>query len=284
MVRDVEAYPNGALKEGLRRQGFRLVISVPLVARDATLDVLNLATRNPRPVSAEERALLASVGRQAGMAVENARLYEQAEAAAAAAERNRLARELHDAVSQTLFSASMIADVLPRLWEKHPQEAERRLADLRRLTRGAMAEMRTLLWELRPAAFVEADLDELLGQLSRAIAGRAQLEVVLDVEPRVEVSPEAKVALYRIAQEALNNVVRHAQADEVVLSLRRRGGGIELSVRDDGRGFSRRDIPAGHLGLSTMRERAKGIGAELTMESEPGKGTVMTVLWRSEDG
>ncbi len=284
VLREVEEYPRGALKDGLRQQGFRLVISVPLVARDATLGVLNLATREPRLISSDERALLASVGRQAGMAVENARLYEQAEAAAATAERNRLARELHDAVSQTLFSASMIADVLPRLWEKHPEEAERRLADLQRLTRGAMAEMRTLLWELRPAAFLEADLDELLGQLSRAIAGRAQLEVILDVEPRMEVPPEAKEALYRIAQEALNNVVRHAQADEVMLSLRRRGGGIELSVRDDGQGFSRRDIPAGHLGLSTMRERAKGIGAAFRVESEPGKGTAMTVFWRGGDG
>jgi nitrate/nitrite-specific signal transduction histidine kinase len=284
VLREVDDYPDGALRDGLRGQGFRSVVSVPLVARDATVGVLNLATREARTLSPEERALLASVGRQAGMAVENARLYEHAEAAAAAAERNRLARELHDAVSQTLFSASMIADVLPRLWEKHPEEAERRLADLRRLTRGAMAEMRTLLWELRPSALMEADLDELLGQLSKAIAGRAQLEVLVKVDPGPAVPPEVKVALYRIAQEALNNVVRHAGADEVVLSVRGDDEGIELSVRDDGRGFVWKDIPPGHLGLSTMRERAESIGAEITVESVPGKGTSIRVLWRGGDG
>ena len=283
VLRQVDDYPDGALKDGLRQQEFRSIVSVPLVARDSTLGVLNLATRDQRGISAEERTLLASVGRQAGMAVENARLYEEAEAAAAAAERNRLARELHDAVSQTLFSASMIADVLPRLWEKHPEEAERRLGDLRRLTRGATAEMRTLLWELRPAALLEADLDELLGQLSKAVAGRAQLDVVVDVDPRLVVPVDVKVTLYRIAQEALNNVVRHASAEEVVLSVHGEGREIELSVRDDGRGFAREDIPPGHLGLSTMRERAESLGARFAVKSEPGKGTAITVFWRDKD-
>jgi len=284
VVRSVDAYPEGALKAILRQEGLVSVISVPLVAKRETLGVLNLAARAPRSITADERSLLAAVGQQAGIAVENARLYEQAEAAAAAAERNRLARELHDAVSQTLFSASMIADVLPRLWERYPEEAERRLDDLRRLTRGAMAEMRTLLWELRPAALLETPLGELLGQLVKAVAGRADVEVVLDVERTVTPPPDVKMGLYRIAQEALNNVVKHAGASQVTVRVWRADGGIVLRIRDDGRGFRARDIPPGHLGLSTMRERAESVGAALTIGSDPDEGTEVSVVWRGGTG
>ncbi len=284
VVRAIDDYPDGLLKSLLREEGLQSVISVPLVARGEVLGVLNLAARTPRTITPEERSLLASVGQQAGVAVENARLYEHAEVAAAAAERNRLARELHDAVSQTLFSASMIADVLPRLWERDPEEGRRRLGDLRRLTRGAMAEMRTLLWELRPAALLETNLDELLGQLGKAVAGRAQLEVVLDVERMVSPPADVKVALYRIVQEALNNVVKHAEASRVVVSVHKGRSGAALCIRDDGRGFAPQDIPPGHLGLSTMRERAESVGAVLTIESDPGRGTKVDVVWKEEQG
>ena len=282
VVRSVDDYPDGPLKLHLREEGLRAVISVPLVAKGEILGVLNLAARTPRSMTAEERALLASVGHQAGMAVENARLYQQAEAAAAAAERNRLARELHDAVSQTLFSASLIADVLPRLWKRDPDEGRRRLADLQRLTRGAMAEMRTLLWELRPDALLDTHLDELLGQLAKAVAGRADVQVALDVEPMMAPPDGVKVALYRIAQEALNNVVKHAGAGRVLVSARAGEGGVVLGIRDDGRGFAPQDIPPGHLGLSTMAERAQSIGATLKVESDIGEGTEVTVVWRED--
>ena len=280
VVRELDDYPEGALRDALREEGLQSVISVPLMARGEALGVLNLATRTPRTMSSEERSLLASVGQQAGLAVENARLYEEAESAAAAAERSRLARELHDAVSQTLFSASMIADVLPRLWQRNPEEAERRLQDLRRLTRGAMAEMRTLLWELRPAALVETDLNELLGQLCAAVAGRAHVEVILETEPAGSLSDDVKVALYRITQEALNNVVKHAEASRVTVGLRSRDGDIELCIRDNGRGFGPEDVPPGHLGLRSIRERAESIGAKLDLNSRPGEGTVVIVLWK----
>jgi signal transduction histidine kinase len=280
VVRSVDDYPDGPLKALLREEGMRSVISVPLVAKDRILGVLNLAAREPRTITAEERSLLASVGQQAGMAVENARLYEQAEEAAAVAERNRLARELHDAVSQTLFSASMIADVLPRLWEKDPEEGQRRLGDLRRLTRGAMAEMRTLLWELRPSALLDTNLDQLLGQLVKAVAGRAEVGVILEVDRTISPPTDVKVALYRIAQEALNNVVKHAGASRVLVSAMPSDGGISLRIRDNGQGFSPQDVPRGHLGLSTMGERAESIEATLTVESDPGRGTEVAVIWK----
>jgi two-component system nitrate/nitrite sensor histidine kinase NarX len=283
VVRPVTDYPEGALKELLEDEGLRSVVSVPLVAKGETLGVLNLATRRTRAITPEERSLLASIGQQAGMAVDNARLYEDAEAAAAAAERNRLARELHDAVSQTLFSASMIADVLPRLWERDQDEARRRLDMLRRLTRGAMAEMRTLLLELRPAALVEAELDELLAQLGKAVEGRAQVDVQLKVERVSGLPDDVKVALYRIAQEGLNNVTKHASAGRIDLSLRVSREGVELRIRDDGRGFDPGDVPRDHFGLINMYERAESVGAELTLKSEIGRGTEISVVWREAD-
>lgn len=289
VARLVAHYPDGSLKELLQAEGWQSIVGVPLIAKGETLGVLNLASREERVLTAEERALLLAIGQQTGVAVVNARLYEQAEATAAAAERNRLARELHDAVSQTLFSASMIADVLPRLWKRDPGEAQRRLEMLSRLTRGAMAEMRTLLVELRPSALIESDLDKLLHQLCQVATGRTEVEVDFRMEAEIESAPppppEVKVALYRIAQEALNNVVKHAQASHAEVSLRMIATGVRLRVWDNGCGFDLEDVPQGRLGLGNMRERAEAIGAALEIKSHPGQGTQIVVSWRNgEEG
>ncbi len=293
VIRPVRAYPPGPLRRLLELEGITSVISVPLLARDELLGVLNLVSRTERTLTQEEQSLLASIGQQTGLALENARLYEEAERTAAATERNRLARELHDAVSQTLFTASLIADVLPQLWERDPKAARAQLDTLGRLTRGAMAEMRTLLLELRPAALLETDLSTLLDHLSRAVAGRADLEVDLMLAEVAPPPPEIKVALYRIAQEALNNVVKHARAERITVSLHehaaRRGAAhcgaapaLEIHICDDGRGFDPADVPPDHFGLMTMRERAEAIGARLTVESGLGQGTCVSVVWTGE--
>lgn len=282
-TRLVDAYPDGTLKGLLREEGLQMVVSVPLMAKDTVVGVLNLATRTPRAITPEERALLAAIGQQTGVAVENAHLYEQAETTAAEAERIRLARELHDAVSQTLFSASLIADVLPRLWARDPEEGQRRLEALRMLTRGAMAEMRTLLLELRPSALLKADIADLLRQLAEAVTGRAQIKIRMDVEPVPPLPAEVKIAFYRIAQEALNNVIKHAQANCVELEVKAEAGTIALRIRDDGRGFDQTDVPAGHFGLDNIRERAEGIGAEVIIDSGPEHGTQITVIWRQDE-
>jgi signal transduction histidine kinase len=219
------------------------------------------------------------------MAVENAQLYEQAEEAATAAERSRLARDLHDAVTQTLFSASLIADILPRLWEKNPEEARVRLEQVRQLTRGALAEMRTLLLELRPSVLEEASLDELLRQLADAIAGRTILQVDLHVDESCAIPVVVKEAFYRIAQEALNNVVKHADADSVTIGLRcstEDSSGdvqVEMWIADDGKGFDPAIIPPDHFGVGIMRERAEGVQAELALQSALGVGTKIQVVW-----
>ncbi|HLV45314.1 MAG TPA: sensor histidine kinase, partial [Aggregatilineales bacterium] len=215
------------------------------------------------------------------LAIENARLYEQAKEVAAAGERNRLARELHDAVTQTLFSTSLIAEVLPVLWERNRPEAEKRLQEIRQLTRGALAEMRTLLLELRPTSLVEVPLPDLLRQLTEALSARGRVDITLDVTV-VEPPPrDVKMALYRTTQEALNNVLKHAQATQVHVAGRCEAERVELSIRDDGRGFDFESIPPDHLGLSIMRERADAIGARLSIDSAVGEGTEVRVCWQA---
>ncbi|MGO8683254.1 MAG: PAS domain S-box protein [Thermoleophilia bacterium] len=162
--------------------GARSCLAVPLVIRQRAIGAITMLHTEPGYYTEHRAQLARAIADQAAVAVENARLYEQAQQTAALEERRRLARELHDAVTQTLFSASLIAEVLPRLWERDPQAGMRRLEDVRALTRGALAEMRTLLLELRPAAIVQADLGDLLRQLAEILAGRSRLSVNVTVD------------------------------------------------------------------------------------------------------
>jgi nitrate/nitrite-specific signal transduction histidine kinase len=262
-------------------EGIRSFMHVPIKIKDRIFGVFNFNYLTPHAFSDDERRLFIALAQRAAMAFENAQLYEQAQFAATIEERQRLARELHDAVTQTLFSSSLIADVLPRLWERNPEEGRRRLEELRQLTRGALAEMRTLLLELRPSALVEVELGDLLRQLSEAFTGRSRIPIELDIDEGVQIPPDVKVGLYRIAQEALNNIFKHAVASRVILILRSRPEEVELSIEDDGHGFDMSVVSADHLGLRIMHERSKEIGVELTVDSQPGAGTKVVALFKT---
>jgi signal transduction histidine kinase len=263
-------------------------LTVPLMAEGELYGGMTLYYKEPHAFSDEETELVVSFADQAALAVENARLRDEVERAAVTAERSRLARDLHDAVTQTLFSSSLIADVLPRIWEANPEEGRRRLAELRELTRGALAEMRTLLLELRPAALVDAELSDLLHQLADSITGRARVPVSVEIEGTAELSAceerelpvDVKVALYRIAQESLNNVAKHAGASQATVSLQFRPDHVNLHIWDDGSGFDLESLPPESLGLGIMRERAEAIGAELIIDSQLGRGTQIEVEWK----
>jgi signal transduction histidine kinase len=216
-------------------------------------------------------------GNQVALAIENAQLRDDAEQMAVIGERHRLARELHDAVTQTLFSASLIADVLPRIWERNSEMGQAKLAELRELTRGALAEMRTLLLELRPATLTESRLDELLHQLAAAVIGRSRLQVDVEVEGKRPLPPEMQIALYRITQEALNNIIKHAGATQATINLRFLPDCVTLVVADNGRGFDPNTVSAHSLGLGIMRERAAKINAHLDIKSVIGEGTTISV-------
>ncbi|MCB8983431.1 MAG: GAF domain-containing protein [Ardenticatenaceae bacterium] len=258
---------------------------LPLKIQKRKLGVLVIIGARGSNFTAEQLELFKSIAGQLSIAIEHAYLIEKTEDMAIAAERNRLARELHDAVTQTLFSASLIADVLPRIWERDMDQGRARLEELRELTRGALAEMRTLLLELRPATLTETSLAELLRQLVQAFGGRARLPIELIIEEErpfrpgsaQALPPEIQVALYRIVQEALNNITKHAGASQATLTLRFEAQAVVLSIQDNGRGFAVADKPTHSLGLSIMRERAQKIGADLTIESQIGTGTTITV-------
>ena len=206
-------------------------------------------------------------------------LAQKAAEEAVAAERTRLARDLHDAVTQTLFSSSLIADVLPQLWQTNPPEALRSTEELRQMTRGALAEMRALLLELRPSAVESARLDELLRQLSEAVIGRGRLPVTLSVQGQRPLPSDIKLTFYRIAQEALNNVVKYAKARQVTLDLRMQPTGVRMVVGDDGIGFDPEAVGPTHLGVRIMRERAEAVDARVSIISEVGHGTMVIVTW-----
>jgi PAS domain S-box-containing protein len=212
----------------------------------------------------------------------NKLLQQKATQEAVTTERTRLARDLHDAVTQTLFSATLIADVLPDIWQMNSEEGRRRLEELRQLTRGALAEMRTLLVELRPNALVEVPLPTLLRQLSEALTGRARIDIQFTFEGERQLPPDVQVALYRIAQEALNNAVKHSKASQAAIMLRL-GDQVRLSVTDNGMGFEPANVTADHLGLKIMCERSEAIRAKFSLYSMPGEGTQVTVTWQDKE-
>jgi PAS domain S-box-containing protein len=206
-------------------------------------------------------------------------LTRKAAEEAVAAERTRLAHDLHDAVTQTLFSASLIAEVIPDLWKLNPEEALKSTDELRQLTRGALAEMRTLLLELRPAALTQTRFQDLLKQLTEALIGRTRLPITLSVEGDRRLPPEVQVALYRIAQESLNNIIKYARATQVNVSIAQSPAGIHMEIIDNGLGFDQATAKPTSLGLRIMRERAEAIGAEWCINSTPGNGTRVSVTW-----
>ncbi len=264
----------------LLESGYQAMLSVPLLVKGAIYGSLMLYYSEPRKFSPEEIELATMVGDQAALAIENARLRAHAERIAVTAERNRIARDLHDSVTQTLFSATVIAEVLPKIWARDRKESERRLAELRQLTRGALAEMRTLLLELRPATLIEVGIGELLRQLTESAIGRARLPIGLSVDGDASLPPDVKIAVYHIAQEALNNVAKHARATSASLSLSCTDDRLLLRVQDDGRGFALDTVTAEHLGLTIMRERAESIGAHLDIASVVDHGTVVSLEWQ----
>lgn len=264
--------------------GTRSELAVPLKSKDTVIGVLNVESDRPDHFDESDVTVLQSLANQAAIAIENAVLYEQSQRSAALEERQRLARDLHDAVTQTLFSASLIAEVLPHLWERDPREGLRRLEELRQLTRGALAEMRTLLVELMPAALAEAELKDLLRHLAEATIGRTRVAVALDVQGESQLSSWIKIAFYRIAQEALNNMAKHSAATKTEISLRCEPEKVMLRISDNGRGFDPTTVPVEHLGLSIMKERAAKIGADLRICSEIGIGTEIVLEWHADEG
>lgn len=261
-------------------EGMRSWMWVPLAVKSRIIGGVGVAHEKRNYFTPHHTDLALSVANQAAITMINAELYGNAQELAVLEERQRLARNLHDAVNQSLFSAGLIAEVLPRLWDRDQGEARRSLEDLRKLTRGAMAEMRALLAELRPSTLTDAELGDLLRLLGNAFTGRTNIPATVTVKGEGVLPAEVQVAIYRVCQEALNNVAKHAEAAGVDIALKHEESAIELNIRDDGRGFDPQQTESGHYGLSMMRERAEGVGAQFLIRSQPGQGTELAVRWK----
>jgi len=260
-------------------EGMRSWMWVPLAVRRRIIGGVGVAHEKLNYFTAHHADLALSVANQAAITMINAELYKDAQEFAVLEERQRLAHNLHDAVNQSLFSAGLIAEVLPRLWEQNQEDGRRSLEDLRRLTRGAMAEMRELLAELRPVTITDADLGDLLRLLGSAFTGRKNIPTQVTVTGESALPAEVQVAFYRVCQEALNNVAKHAEASIVEIDLKHEDAAVELNIRDDGRGFDPGQIVSGHYGLSMMQERADAVGALLSVASRAGNGTELKLHW-----
>lgn len=264
---------------GVLLEGMHSWMWVPLAVRGRIIGGMGIAEASRNYFTAHHADLALSVANQAAITMINAELYGHAQELAVLEERQRLARNLHDAVNQSLFSAGLIAEVLPRLWDRDQEEARRSLEDLRRLTRGATAEMRALLAELRPSTLTDSSLSDLLRLLGNAFSGRTNISVAVNITGEFFLPSQAQIAFYRICQEALNNIAKHAKAGQVEINLNQEEDMIEMRVCDDGKGFDLNQTFSGHYGLGMMRERAEAAGALLTITSQPGQGTELTIRW-----
>lgn len=200
-------------------------------------------------------------------------LYEKAQELAALQERQRLARELHDSVSQALYGISLGAHTARESLESDPEQAAASIDYVLSLTQAGLAEMRALLFELRPESIETEGLVAALNKQVAVLRTRHHLTVDAQLDSEPDIPLEQKQTLYRIAQEALHNIIKHARASMVVLRLTKQADALLLTVRDDGRGFDPTASFPGHLGLHSMRERAAKIDASFTIESAPEQGT-----------
>jgi PAS domain S-box-containing protein len=271
------------MKAMLEKEAVQQGVSVPLLVKNRLVGAIQLGSRLPRSYSPEELRLLAAIGQQVGVAVENARLHGkerlQVQQSATVEERARLARDLHDSVTQSLYSVTLLAEASSRLLTAGDQEtASSHLRELRDTAQESLREMRMLIYELRPIHLEKSGLAEALRMRLEAVEARSGIKTVLDVEGQEQLSFDVKQELYQIAQESLNNVLKHANASSVRMRLRFSSSETLVEIADDGIGYSVDEvINGGGLGLSGMKERARKIGGKLEIDSAPGQGTTVRI-------
>jgi signal transduction histidine kinase len=253
---------------------------IPIILQDRVIGFISVYSRTAGFFTPEHAERLTIFGEQAAIALQNAQLFEQSQALATLEERQRLARELHDSVSQTLFTSNVVAESALRQWEHNTERARTLLEQVHTLTKSALAEMRILLLELRPASFAGVSFKQLTEQLVESMRSRKlQLAIVTDVDDIEGLPPDVHMTLYRILQESLNNVIKHSRAGAVHITVREQDDTVRLVIRDDGAGFEHGAVRPSSLGLGIMKERADAVGATLRINSSVGKGTQVEVTW-----
>jgi two-component system, NarL family, sensor kinase len=263
-------------------EGLAYHASIPLYAGEKRLGMLNVASENWRELTPAELQLLYTIGYQVGIAVERARLHERAALLATAEERTRLARELHDSLAQSLSAVTLHLEAADEVVRRAPEQAQEKIEEALRLTREALAETRRVVHDLRAGALQGKSLPQALRELGASYARTYGVKVAVTAAgPAHRLTPHLEAGLFRIAQEALTNAVRHAEATQVRIRLTIGGQRVVLSVKDDGRGFEVDRLltreGSGGFGLTGMIERTRLLGGRLQVESEPGEGTRIRV-------
>lgn len=254
-------------------------LGVPIQLQENVIGFINLLSEKKDFFTEEHAAPLVAVAKLAAVAIQNARMFNRSRQLATLQERQRLARDLHDSVSQTLFTCHTLSETALRRWHKDPKQAYEYMQDVHQLTSTALAEMRILLLELRPAALTEIGIKQLFEQYLQPVQERRMFELHLSIEDIAPVPPDAQIALYRIAQEAMNNIVKHSQASKVEIRVREDAGRLIIGIQDDGRGFDIENTPPTSMGLAIIRERSEAIGAVVQIQSTPEQGTEIKVIW-----
>ncbi|MEM6285462.1 MAG: GAF domain-containing sensor histidine kinase, partial [Chloroflexota bacterium] len=248
-------------------------LGTPIVVEDKVIGFLGVFKTINEYFTQLHAQQLVTFANQAGSAINNARLYEQAQTAAILKERQRMAQELHDSVNQNLFAASTYADLLPRAVVRKPEVVERYAADISRLIRGAVAQMRMILIELHPEALTNTELSVLLKQQCDAFSSHTGINVDFRADQRTTLNRDDQIAVYRITQEALHNIDKHAGATLVTVRLAITADQLTLHVTDNGTGFDTNTIGDVQFGVRGMQERATAIGASFAIQSAPDNGT-----------
>ncbi|MDX2160897.1 MAG: PAS domain-containing protein [bacterium] len=257
----------------------RSYLGMPIIFGDEVLGFLNLNSLTPHFFTEEHSMRIQVFAAQAACAIHNAQTAERMRELAAIQERQRIARDLHDSISQLLFSASLISEGM-LLKARSQQQAEPMQEQLWRLNRAALAEMRRLVVEMRDTEATQFNLPEMVVHMANAAMGHSPIQVQVKIEGSAALPTSVSTELYRIAQEALNNVIKHANASDALITLQLSPESVVLRVQDYGKGFDPASIEWSSTGLSNIRARAREIGAQYTLESIPGSGTTIEVRWQ----
>ncbi len=256
----------------------RSFMDIPLVHRDRLVGLLIMTSREPGVFTERHAGLALAIATHIAAALENARLYGEAQGKAALEERQKLARELQDSVSQALFGIALGASAARRRLDLDPARLGESLDYVLSLANVALTEMRALIFELRPESLDKEGLVAALTRHADATSARHEIAVETEFCEEPQAPLATKEALYRVAQEAMHNAVKHARATRISLVLARGPAGLILEVRDDGIGFDSTGSFPGHLGLVSMRERVHHLGGTVDVESAPGCGTSIRAL------
>ncbi|HKP54231.1 MAG TPA: GAF domain-containing sensor histidine kinase [Chloroflexia bacterium] len=256
----------------------RAWIGVPLVARGEVIGALTLDKKEPNFYDEADGATVLAFANQAAIAIENARLYDRAREQDILAERNRLARELHDSLSQSLFSMVLNAEAANHFFDTDSPRARAQIAILYETANAALKDMRSLIFELRPANLENEGLATVLTKHAKMIGERYGIKIRTHIAGQRRLSLPIEKALFRVAQEALNNVVKHANATEVTITLSNNENWVTMSIEDNGTGIAPGAIKPNTLGLTSMRERVEQLSGTIEFTSGPGGvGTIVKV-------